>query len=344
VHSVIIVFDGLLRRNASIVGHPTKRPPDGWDSVRFLELDLNDSSFPFRELVLPSRTPQGHNAGGWAAGQGYIEIMTDVILFIRHGWKSIWQQKTIWLFSAITILNQLYGIIRFKRPTDLLSSLVSITIGWFFIFLYYVSYIGVPYLAYNFLVGKAVTVQETLSAVKKFSARVIGCSCLSLLALSPLLFWVLSVSINSSTHKLEVSNKTILALLPLSIFAALLEFTIVGFFERDWGIRQSLANAWRLFTNHFGVLAIIGLLLAIISRVYSALAGTLTVLIQSGFDVASMSTFNALNSSTSLSNNLLFVLINGIGQIVLVPLSASIFITAYLKYNNVKLPLQMRIM
>jgi len=34
---------------------PTKRAPDGWESARFLELVLNDSNFPFRELFLPSR-------------------------------------------------------------------------------------------------------------------------------------------------------------------------------------------------------------------------------------------------------------------------------------------------
>jgi hypothetical protein len=46
---------------------PTKRAPDGWDSARFLELVRNDGSFPFRKLVFPSRTPQGHNTGRWAA-------------------------------------------------------------------------------------------------------------------------------------------------------------------------------------------------------------------------------------------------------------------------------------
>ena len=29
--------------------------PDGWESARFFELVLNDSSFPFLEVVLPSR-------------------------------------------------------------------------------------------------------------------------------------------------------------------------------------------------------------------------------------------------------------------------------------------------
>jgi hypothetical protein len=201
----------------------------------------------------------------------------------------------------------------------------------------------VPYLAYCFLIGNSATIQETMSAVKKFSGRVIGCSCLGFLALSPLLFWALAVSINSSTRTLELSNKTILVFLPLSIFIALLQFTIVSFFENDWGIRQSLDKAWSLFKSHFGVLAILGLILTIIFRVYSAMSGTLTVLIQSGFDITSISNLNIFNPFTSLNKNLLFIFINGIGQTIFTPLSASVFISAYLKYSDVKLPYLMRV-
>jgi hypothetical protein len=43
-----VQISGMQRR-------PTKRAPDGWDSVRFFELFLNFGSFPFRELFLPSR-------------------------------------------------------------------------------------------------------------------------------------------------------------------------------------------------------------------------------------------------------------------------------------------------
>jgi uncharacterized protein with PQ loop repeat len=269
--------------------------------------------------------------------------MTDVLLFIKHGWNSIWKQKTIWLFSTVTILSQVYNVVQIKRSTDLLPSLIGSIAGLIFIFLFYASYIGVSYTAYGYLIGKPVTIQETLSAVEKFSGRVIGCSCLSVLALSPILFWVLAVSINSSTHRLEISNNTILALMPLSVFAALFQFTVVGFFENDWGIRQGLNKAWSLFKSHFGVLATIGLIFAIIFRAHSVLSGILTVLIQSGFDLTSMSTINVLNPSASLSKNLLYVLINDIGQIIFTPLSASIFISAYLKYNDVKLPFQMRV-
>ncbi len=264
--------------------------------------------------------------------------MADVFLFMRHGWKSIWKQKSIWLFSLLPILNQISNVFQVKRPTDLFSSFVSLAAGIIFIFLFYVSYIGVPYLAYSFLIGESVSIQETLSAVKKFAGRVIGCSCLGFLALSPLLFLVLAVSINSSTRTLEISNTIAVALLSLSIFTALWQFTIVAFFENDWGIRQSVEKAWYLFKSHFGVLAVLGLILTIIFKVYSAMSGTLTVLIQSGFDVTSINNLNMFNPSASLSKNLLFVLINSIGQTIFTPLSASIFISAYLKYSDVKLP------
>jgi len=224
-----------------------------------------------------------------------------------------------------------------------LAYLIALATSLFFVLLFYVSYIGVPYLAYTFLVGKPVTIRETLSAVKKFSGRVIGCSCLGFLAISPILFWLLIASINSSTHKLEIPNYTVLILMPLSVFAALVQFTIVGFFENNWSIRQSLGKAWLLFRSHFGVLAILGLILAIIFRAYSVVSGILTVLIQSGFDLTSISNLNVLNLSVSLSKDLLFILINGIGQIVFTPLSTSIFVSAYLKYNNVELPFHMRV-
>lgn len=269
--------------------------------------------------------------------------MGNVFLFIRHGWKNIWRQKTIWLFSMMPLLTQLINIFLVKRPTDRLTAFLFLIINSIFIILSYISYIGVPYLAYSFLIGKSVSTQETLFAVKKFSGRVLGCSCLGLLLLSPLMFWILAVSINSSTHTIGFSNKTMIPLLLVSIFAALPQFTMVVFFENDWGIRKSIEKAWNLFISHFGVLAILGLILAIILKVYSAATGILTVLIQSGFDITSISKLNLFIPSASLNTNLLFLLLNGIGLIIYIPFSASIFISAYLKYSDVKLPFLMRI-
>ena len=269
--------------------------------------------------------------------------MADVFLFMRHGWKSIWKQKNIWLFSALPILPQVFNIFQVKREADLLSQFTSLIIGFIFLFLSLTSIIGVPYLAYHYLIGNTATIPETLSAVKKFSSRVIGCSCLGVLALSPIIFWALATSIDSSTRILEYSNKINLIFLPLSVFSALGQFTFFVFFENDWGIRQSLDKAWNLFKSHFSVLAILGLILAIIFKAYSAISGTLTLLIQSGFDMESINNFSILNPFASLNKNLLFVLINGIGQIIFTPLSASIYVSAYLKYSDVKLPFLMRV-
>ena len=91
------------------------------------------------------------------------------------------------------------------------------------------------------------------------------------------------------------------------------------------------------------MMAMLGLILAIILKVYSAATGILTVLIQSGFDITSISKLNLFNPSASLNRNILFLLLNGIGLIIYIPFSASIFISAYLKYSDVKLPFLMRV-
>ena len=269
--------------------------------------------------------------------------MADVFLFIRHSWKNIWKQKTIWLFSSFYLFGQFSYFFRYKKEWGLFVSFIFLALNILFLVLFFISDIGVPYLAYCFLIGKSVTIQETLFAVRKFLGRVLGCSCLGLLLLSPLMFWILAVSINSSTHTIEFSDKTMIPLLLGSTFAALPQFTMVVFFENDWGIRKSIEKAWNLFISHFGVLAMLGLILAIILKVYSAATGILTVLIQSGFDITSISKLNLFNPSASLNRNILFLLLNGIGLIIYIPFSASIFISAYLKYSDVKLPFLMRV-
>src|SRR4030095_13419969 len=108
--------------------------------------------------------------------------MADVFLFIRHGWENIWKQKTVWLFSALVILNQLFNVFQTKRPTELFPSLIFLVTSCFLLILYYVGYIGVRYLVYCSLIGEPATIQETLFAVRKFFGRVLGCSCIVLLA------------------------------------------------------------------------------------------------------------------------------------------------------------------
>ena len=76
--------------------------------------------------------------------------------------------------------------------------------------------------------------------------------------------------------------------------------------------------------------------MVIIFRIGSALSGILTVLFQSGFDIAALSKLNYIDPSTTLGKNMLFVLINGVNQAVYNTFSVSVIVLAYLKYSGVK--------
>lgn len=262
--------------------------------------------------------------------------MTDVFLFLGQGWNNIWQQNAIWLFGALPILYQLFRAFQIEPGQNLSGLLLSLVEVLISIILSLVSFIGVPYLAYCFSIGKPATFQETLSAIRKFSARVIGCSCIVFLLLIPCLFLAFTISTNTSTQQLEIPNKFTLILFPLSIFSAMVDFSFFGFFANDSGIRKNLKDAWTLFTADFGVLAILGIILVIIFHIFSIVAGISTLLIQSGFDLTSLSKLDYINPSMSLSKNILFVLINGLGQTIFTVFGASVFALAYLKYRGVK--------
>ena len=262
--------------------------------------------------------------------------MADVFLFLQQGWNNIWKQKIIWLFGALPILVQLFSALQIKYEPNLPGVLLSLVDILMSIILTWFSFIGVPYLAYRFSIGRAADVQETLSAIRKFSARVIGCSCLVFLILSPCLLLILGSSMDNTTKPPHISNTAILALIPLSIFSALGSFSFFGFFANDSGIRKSLKDAWALFIAHFGVLAMLGIILIIIFRIFSAAAGISTLLIQSGFDITSLRKLDYINPSMTLNRNILFVLINGLGQTIFSVFNASVFALAYLKYSGVK--------
>jgi len=264
--------------------------------------------------------------------------MADVSLFIQRGWQNIWKQKTIWLFSALpTISGLLLGTYNRDEQNLALLCLYLVIIVLVMV-LSVVSSIGVRYQAFNFSIGKSATVQETLDAAIIFSGRIIGCSVLGLLLVLPCFLLVFGIALNNSMQLSQVSNMLLLVFLPLSMFGCLWDFSIFGFFENDWGIRQSIASAWSLFTSHFRALALLGILMLVLSRISFAATGILTVLLQSGFDMASLSDLNYINPYTTLGENGLFKFINGVNQIIFDTFSISVLVLAYLKYRGVKIP------
>lgn len=262
--------------------------------------------------------------------------MADILLFAGNGWTSIWKHKIIFLFSALSLSNLLAflhqlpieaGLFDLVFPVALLLVNLSTTV---------IYVIGVPYLALCHANGRTATIQETLSAVKKLFWQAIGCSCLGLVILLSFIFSAMVFSTDEQTEMLEVPNRILLLSLVFSVFGALWDFALFGFFTNDWSLQESLKNAWSLFKSRFGVLVTLGISVAVIYGICSALSGIITLLIQSGFDPASLRQLNFINPTATLGTNWLFASINGIGNVILSPWRASTFALAFVHYSQNK--------
>lgn len=260
--------------------------------------------------------------------------MSDLSLFMQQGWRNIWKQKIIWLFSALPLITRPVLNTFQRGEQNIAILLLYLALNIVASVLGVISLIGVPYLAYRFSTGGSATIQETLGAVRRFSGRIIGCSCIVILLFLPVFLLAFGIALRNSPASQAISIAS-LVIMPLSIFSCLWSFVTFGFFENDWGIRKSIENAWNLFTSHFGTLAILGTCLVLIFRLSSGLIGVLTVLIQSGFDMASLVNLNFVNPSMTLGKNPIFLLLNGINQILYATFSTSVFVLAYLKYHTV---------
>src|SRR5215213_5016772 len=265
--------------------------------------------------------------------------MAEIIWFLRQGWKITWKQKLVWLFSAFSLAISLFRLFQIKSESN--SGLVLLYLAGTFlsIVLGALNYIGMRYLVYCFTMNSPATFGDAFSAVGKFFGRVLGCSLLGALILSPFFFLILVLPRSISTQSIQQANIVILMFIPLSIFSAIVDFTIFEFFEKEAGIRQTLSKSWGLFTSHFGILASIGIILLVVYRMFSAASGILTVLIQSGFDMAALSKLNYLDPSVSFGRDLPFAVVDGVIQMIYTVFSTSVFALAYLKYHAAKKPL-----
>src|SRR5687768_11186691 len=122
--------------------------------------------------------------------------MTDVSLFLRQGWKYIWRQSNIFLFSSLLFFVQfLYFLSQGQKLNPILQLLFLLLV----LILPYANLIGVPYIAYRFLIGEPADSRETLHAVKRFWPRLIGFFCVVGLIISPFLLIAFFVTQNYSS-------------------------------------------------------------------------------------------------------------------------------------------------
>ncbi|MGA7192427.1 MAG: hypothetical protein WBW94_02270 [Anaerolineales bacterium] len=253
--------------------------------------------------------------------------MADLKFFIQQGWNNIWKQKTIWLFSALSVLFNFLGKI---LPNQISTSF------WYFVItvlIEFVIFISVAYDGYCYINGNEATARETLLAVRKFISRVLGCSLLILIPFVVLLCLV--ATIFSRLFIANFQNSVNLLYFPFYIMLTpLTYFSIAEFFAKNAGIRQTLKRAWVLIKKHFPILFMLALIRESLIVAYNMAVATFTVLIQSGFNSNSLSKVNYLNPYSPLSGNLLYGVISNLALLVIFPVSVSVFMLAYQKYSQ----------
>jgi hypothetical protein len=263
--------------------------------------------------------------------------MSDIPLLLLRGWKNIWKEKILWLFSALVLVEPLVRTIQIQKSVGLLSSFLNLIESLVFLVLICVSYAGVPYVAYCIAADKPVNIQTTFLAVKKFLWRFFVSTLLLGIFYAPCLCSVYFFLIKQPPQISDFSHNLYFAVIPLSIFSALWDFLLAEIIRSDSGIRESLKTAWSVFSNHFFVLAAIGIALAGASYVISITTGMATILIQYNFNLSSLSKLDYLSPALSFIGNNWYKLLSATALTFWNTYITSVFISAYLKYANIKM-------
>ena len=268
-------------------------------------------------------------------------MMTDIFTFFQLGWKNLWKEKILWLFSSLVLIDPL---LRFFIPTqtsnNFLLSLLILVVSFVFLALMFISFTGTTYVAYFIATGNPVSIQETFQAAKKFFWRAFGSTCLYFLFF--ILFFVLCFLLvfifyfKRFPQSLDVSYLFFFISMFFSIFAAPWYFLLTEIIVNDFKIGKSMENAWNLFIEKFVVLAVIGIVLSSIWHVVNIIIGTAAILIQYNFDFTALSKLNFITPYLSFVGNKLYVLVISIAGVAGTTYNTSIFMVAYLKYRSPK--------
>ncbi len=154
-----------------------------------------------------------------------------------------------------------------KQPdSNLVGAFIYLAVLILFVIVNFISLFGVPYAAYCFSDGERCQCSGYFFCGKEI-CMADAWQFLSL-RISAYTFCVrlLLFGIDRSTVPAHISDWAILLFLPFSLFSGMWYFTMFEFFAYDGGIRESLKNAWGLFTSHFSTLAILGISMALAAR------------------------------------------------------------------------------
>ena len=243
--------------------------------------------------------------------------MSDISLLLQRGWENIWKDKTIWLFSALILIDPLVHLVfPIQKIVDLPSSLLSLAVSFASFFLTFISFTGVSYVAYCIAIGNPVNLQTAFQIAKKIFWRVVALTFLLFLFFAPCLCLVFILSFKKPPQIVDFSHNISFTLFPLSIFAAMWYFLLTETIANDSGIRKSMKTAWAVFTHNFSVLAIIGVILAGALYATNISISIITMLVQNNFDFTALSKLDFISPYLSFTGNNLYSLITAIAGAV----------------------------
>lgn len=264
-------------------------------------------------------------------------MMSEISSLLQHGWKNIWKDKILWVFSSLVLIDPVIRlVVPIQRNVDLTSSLFNLLESLAAIYFMFMSYAGVSFIAYCISIGKPVDIQTAFQAATKLFWRVIALTFLLFLFIAPCLFVVFIFSFKQPPQIADFAHNFFFMSIPLSIFAAMWYFIITETIANNSKIGKSLKTAWTVFTDNFVSLAIIGLVLAFASYTTNVSISTVTMLSQNSFDITAFSKLDFISPHLSLTDNNFYKLATTTAQAIWRTYSTTLFTFAYLKYSGVK--------
>jgi len=257
--------------------------------------------------------------------------MSNISLFFRYGLSDIWKEKTIWLFVALSLAQGLFNIPLTEKNLWWLWGILSV-IGLVF---YFACNIGVPFITYCVFIGEPVTIPKTFQAVRKSFKRIVTLFLGAVILVIPCICSTSFFSLNQPLQPSYISQHPFWILWPWYFFTAFFYFSIAEIVIKDFGIRKSVKNAWRLFSSHLKDAVLMGIIVVTVGWLTNTFIGMLIMLIQSGFDTTSLNTIDYINPALSFSGNIFYYSATAISSAMLSTYTTIIFVFAYLKYNGI---------
>lgn len=264
-------------------------------------------------------------------------MMLDISSLLQDGWKNIWKNKILWVFSVLTLIEPLIRLVfPIQKSVDLLSALFNIIMGFAPFYFRVISFAGVSYINYCIAIDKEVNFQTAYQASKTLFWRIVTLIFVLFLFSAPCYFTVFIISYKEPFQIVDFTHNFFFTLIPLSIFDAMWYFVITETIANGSKIGKSLKTAWTVFTYNFASLAIIGALLVIVFYIMNISIGVIIMLTQTSFDFTSLSKLDFISPYLSFPNNNFYKLASAVAQTIWHTYSTSVFTIAYLKYGGAK--------